>query len=160
MWFGFKRNTGPVTRPAIETIPTEGPDNRPATVRANNPGAILYNGNPTYWQGQDGYVQAADTLAFFVEPVMGARAMVRSMRTRQNREGIWTIGRIVESWSGGENAGGYARFVAEKLGVTTETRWDVSDDDAAARLCYHMSRWETGYYHFTLGTFIEGARRA
>ena len=160
-WFGFRKtNAGDVTAPAIDSFPVGEIDNRPATVRANNPGAILYNGNPNYWNGQDGYIEAADTLAFFTEPVMGARAMVRSMRTRQSREGVRTIFEIINGWSGGENSIGYANYVADKLGVTKETPWSVTSDTKAAQLAYHMSSWETGQYYFSYATFLEGARRA
>ena len=71
------------------TQPTD--DNRPASVRSNNPGAILWNGNDTYWQGQRGFIQAAEKLAYFDSPVMGARAQIKLARNYQRLYGLTTL---------------------------------------------------------------------
>lgn len=123
------------------------------TIRLNNPGALRKSNSA--WIGKipttDKDLEAFDTA------INGARAMLINMRTQYNR-GNNTIRKMTQTWSGGENAGNYAKTVAAKLSMDADATFPFNINYAVA-LAKAMSDWETGVGYFPTQLFIDAWSR-
>lgn len=119
------------------------------TIRLNNPGALRKSN--AAWQGKIATNDA--DLEAFSNAIYGARAMLINMRTRYN-EGNRTIRKLVNVWSGGENATGYANSVAAKVGISADAifPWQAN---SAVQIAKAMSDWETGIPYFPQQLFVD-----
>lgn len=154
-WYLTRQASAATVAPATGQT---GSGNLPASVRANNPGAILYNA-ANNWQGQVGYEQAAKKLAKFSDAIWGARAQIRLLRTYVS-SGHNTTLKIIQRWSGGSNAANYAAYVASALGIDMNDPVDFTTDVNVAHFAYYQAQWEAGGLYFEYGVFAEGASLA
>lgn len=121
------------------------------TIRLNNPGAIWKSS--VAWNGK---VPTDDpNFEAFDSPLMGARAMLKNMKTHYDR-GDKTIAKMIAGWTP-DNRANYANAVSRAVFgddtfVNSTFAWNFEN---ATKIAKAMSDWETGVPWFQLGLFQE-----
>lgn len=112
-------------------------------IRNNNPGNIRYV-ESIKWIGQIG--QDDKGFAVFSDPQWGIAAILKNLGTYQRKHDCGTVQKIIERWAPPhENATtSYVDFVAASLGVDSDQRIDVSNEDVARNLVKSIIRRENG----------------
>ncbi|MBY0560013.1 phage tail tape measure protein [Hyphomicrobium sp.] len=120
----------------------------PATIRTNNPSGMW----PADWQkgkytdlpGQALRDGQGNKIAQFPTPQAGAAAQFDLLN--QPKYANKSLDSAIYGWSGGNNSSSYSRTLANKMGVTGDTRLgDITKNpDSAIMLAKEQARWETG----------------
>ncbi len=120
-----------------EYSPTSGD---PRGIRNNNPGNLVY-------VGQTGASKEANgRFATFASAQEGLNALAAQLR-RYGQRGLNSIQSIVNTYAPASenNTGAYANYLAEKMGIDTNTQFDVNSDPAAlAALIRGIVEYENG----------------
>lgn len=121
-------------------------DNRslPASIRTNNPGAIMPSGGVF---GGERQVDRQGKLGVYATKLSGARALVGLIRRYQQKYGRDTIFKIIEKWapaSDGNDPVAYSQEVAKELGVGMNDPIDTSDPRVMRALANAIARIESG----------------
>jgi len=124
--------------------------------RNNNPGNLRPAGYT--WQGQTG--QDCGSMGCYVKfstPVMGIRALARDLLTKYNR-GLDTVRKIINAYAPPveNNTASYINAVANKLGVSPDTRINMGDINTHIAFVYAVIRHENGRVIYTPGQITEG----
>lgn len=116
----------------------------PRGIRNNNPGNIEW-GDP--WQGLDPLGHTKDSrFAVFATPVMGIRALARTLITYYDKHGIDTIEGAIRRWAPPteNNTSAYVGTVAFKAGIPSTKVVDFHDYDVLRTLVMGIIRHENG----------------
>ncbi|WP_026383407.1 phage tail tape measure protein [Achromobacter xylosoxidans] len=120
-----------------EYSPTSGD---PRGIRNNNPGNLVY-------VGQAGASKEANgRFATFASAQEGLNALAAQLR-RYGQRGLNSIQSIVNTYAPASenNTGAYANYLAQKMGIDTNTQFDVNSDPAAlAALIRGIVEYENG----------------
>lgn len=101
-------------------------DNAPRGIRNNNPGNLVY-------VGQAGATKEANgRFAVFPTAQAGLNELAEQLR-RYGRRGLDSIQAIVNTYAPAteNDTGAYANYLAQKMGINTDTKFDVNSDPAA-----------------------------
>lgn len=112
----------------------------PRGIRNNNPGNLVY-------VGQTGASKEANgRFATFASAQEGLNALAAQLR-RYGQRGLNSIQSIVNTYAPASenNTGAYANYLAQKMGIDTNTQFDVNSDPAAlAALIRGIVEYENG----------------
>ncbi|MFY3647720.1 phage tail tape measure protein [Achromobacter xylosoxidans] len=112
----------------------------PRGIRNNNPGNLVY-------VGQTGASKEANgRFATFASAQEGLNALAAQLR-RYGQRGLNSIQSIVNTYAPASenNTGAYANYLAQKMGIDTDTQFDVNSDPAAlAALIRGIVEYENG----------------
>ncbi|WP_241043653.1 phage tail tape measure protein [Achromobacter xylosoxidans] len=112
----------------------------PRGIRNNNPGNLVY-------VGQAGASKEANgRFATFASAQEGLNALAAQLR-RYGQRGLNSIQSIVNTYAPASenNTGAYANYLAQKMGIDTNTQFDVNSDPAAlAALIRGIVEYENG----------------
>ncbi|MFM9932844.1 phage tail tape measure protein [Achromobacter xylosoxidans] len=112
----------------------------PRGIRNNNPGNLVY-------VGQTGASKEANgRFATFESAQEGLNALAAQLR-RYGQRGLNSIQSIVNTYAPASenNTGAYANYLAQKMGIDTDTQFDVNSDPAAlAALIRGIVEYENG----------------
>ncbi|MFY2599312.1 phage tail tape measure protein [Achromobacter xylosoxidans] len=112
----------------------------PRGIRNNNPGNLVY-------VGQTGASKEANgRFATFSSAQEGLNALASQLR-RYGQRGLNSIQSIVNTYAPASenNTGAYANYLAQKMGIDTDTQFDVNSDPAAlAALIRGIVEYENG----------------
>lgn len=115
----------------------------PLGIRLNNPGNIEHS--KTVWEGQ-APTQPDATFVNFIDPVHGARALMKNLLTHQNRDGLHSVNAQITSWAppSENDTGAYVRDVCMHIGVKPDDHIDLGVPDTLIRFSQIIARHEQG----------------
>ena len=124
----------------------------PATLGNNNPIGILVGDGFINWNGltQRGQDRKGHkhSMYQFITPEYGARAAARNIRTQGRAGKASTYGGFVNLLKSRDKklGRGYAKFVADKLGVKVTDTFNYEDDQSLADFLEVFANYESGSY--------------
>jgi hypothetical protein len=128
----------------------------PRGIRNNNPGNLVY-------VGQTGASKEANgRFATFASAQEGLNALAAQLR-RYGQRGLNSIQSIVNTYAPASenNTGAYANYLAQKMGIDTNTQFDVNSDPAAlAALIRGIVEYENGRNPYSNDMIAQAARMA
>lgn len=119
-----------------------GGSSQPRNVRNNNPGNIE---DGPFAKSLPGYKGSDGRFAIFETPEAGAGAQT-ALLASYGKRGLNTVGAIINRWAppSENDSAGYARFVAQKLGVSPDTPLNMSDPKTLQALAGAIKQFEGG----------------
>ncbi|WP_063569323.1 phage tail tape measure protein [Achromobacter ruhlandii] len=125
----------------------------PRGIRNNNPGNLVY-------VGQEGASkETSGRFATFASAQEGLNALAAQLR-RYGQRGLNSIQSIVNTYAPASenNTGAYANYLAQKMGIDTNTQFDVNSDPAAlAALIRGIVEYENGRNPYSNGMINQAA---
>lgn len=126
-------------------------------IRNNNPGNIVRAADK--WQGLAAE-QPDEKFYTFETPEHGIRAMGKLLMNYQEKHGLQTINDLINRWAPPfeNDTKGYAKFVADKVGVKPTDRVQVSD--IMPEMVAAMITMENGSNPYDKATILRGCDMA
>lgn len=130
----------------------------PRGIRNANPGNIRRTGTP--WRGKS-EKQGDDAFVQFDQPVMGIRALARTLETYRDSYSYDTVREIIDRWAppNENNTSAYVRAVAREMGIGPDQRFSDTERNNL-KLIKAIIRHENGRQPYPDSLILDGIRRA
>jgi len=124
-------------------------------IKNNNPGNIVKNN--IQWKGCTGN---DGKFVKFINAEYGIRAMARNLKTYQNKYGLNTIETILNRWAPNNenNTSKYVSFVSQKMGIKSNQKLDLNNNEQLYKLIDAMIIFENGKNPYNAETMNNGIK--
>jgi hypothetical protein len=116
----------------------------PLPIRLNNPGALEIN--ETRWKGMTN-LQTDKRFVRFINPRYGIRALMKVLRTYENKYGLNTVNVMIHRWAppSENDTQAYINFVAKRVKIPQNQILDLDDREVLIALAKAIVLYESGF---------------